>query len=124
MRGTRSPARSRTGKTRPCVTFSGALANYGSKSVTESTVAGWSLTSVNCQGATNTGSGGTATVVVNPGDHVVCTFTNKKDARLTIRKVTDPANSGADTFPFASVELGPFTLDTNGLENTYSNEKV
>jgi hypothetical protein len=95
-------------------TFSGAAANFGSKSVAEGSTAGWSLTGIDCGSATNSGSGSTATVTVNPGDHVVCTFTNKKDARLTITKVTAPVDSGTDSFPFTTSGSGisGFALDT------------
>jgi hypothetical protein len=105
-------------------TFSGALANYGSKAVTEGSTTGWTLTNVVCSKTNSTPGGSTATVNVQPGDHVVCTFTNKKDASLKIVKVTDPANSGADTFGFTSAALGPFTLDTNGADATNSDQKL
>jgi uncharacterized repeat protein (TIGR01451 family) len=105
-------------------TFSGS--NYGAKSVTEGATPGWSLAGVDCGSATNSGSGRTATVTVNPGDHVTCTYTNQKDATLTIVKVTDPGNSGTSTFPFTAAGAGMsgFTLDTNSADATNPSSKT
>ena len=105
-------------------TFSGT--GYGSKSVTEGTTSGWTLTNVDCGSASNSGSGATATVTVNPGDDITCTYTNKKDAKLTIKKVTDPANSGSDSFPYTSASSGvdaSFSLDTNAADATNPSQK-
>jgi hypothetical protein len=101
-------------------TFSGALSNYGVKTVVEGATQGWFLHDVSCT-KTNSGSGATATVTVNPGDTVVCTFTNWQNATLKIVKVTQPVNSGADAFNFSATGTGvttPFTLDTNGADLT------
>src|SRR5262249_5354283 len=106
-------------------TFTFAGSNYGSKSVTEAATAGWTLTDVSCTGATNSGSGSTATVDVNPGDNVVCTFTNVRDATLTITKDAIPNN--AQDFAFTTTGGGPaafaagFSLDDDAdatLPNT------
>ena len=68
----------------------------------------------------------TATVDIQPGDDVTCTFTNKKDATFTIVKVTDPADSGMDSFGFATASPGMsiFRLDTNADNAIYESQKT
>ena len=67
-------------------TFSGA--DFGSKTVTESAVAGWANTSLVCSEGTVDGS--TATLQVDPGDTITCTYVNKKDAKVTVIKDAQP----------------------------------
>lgn len=106
-------------------TFSGAAANFGAKTVSEVATTGWTLTNVDCGAATDSDASlAGISVDVQPGDSVVCTYTNKKDATLTIVKTTNPVNSGTSNFGFLSPALGPFTLDTNGADATYLNQKV
>ena len=92
----------------------------GSKSVTESATSGWSLTSVVCT-KTNTGSGATATVDIQPGDDVTCTFTNRQDA--TVQVVKDAQPNSAQDFAFTTTGLGAgFSLDDDA-DGTLSNTK-
>ncbi len=50
-------------------------------------------------------------VTIGPNDDVVCTFTNKKKAKITIKKVTNPVGTG--TFSFTG-GLGPFDVVAGG----------
>ena len=64
---------------------------------------------------------------VTAGADITCTYTNKKDAKLTIKKVTDPANSGSDSFPYTSASSGvdaSFSLDTNAADATNPSQKT
>jgi hypothetical protein len=80
--------------------FSLDASELGAHTVTESPVAGWSLTNLVCTGAggdssTNLGDR-KATLDIDAGEDVVCTFTNTKGASLTVVKVTDPASDPQD----------------------------
>ena len=59
----------------------------------------------------------TATINLEPGETVTCTFTNAEDDTITVEKVTEPPTT--DTFDFSS-DLGTFTL-THGLVHDFSN---
>jgi Prealbumin-like fold domain len=107
-------------------TISGS--QFGSKSVTEGATTGWTLTGVDCGSATNSGSGATATVDIEPGDDVTCTFTNKKDGSLTIVKDAKPNDLQDFSFSAANLAVSSFTLDDDqgviGADTTYSNQKT
>ena len=83
--------------------------------------AGWTLTNLVCAGAggdSSTSMGTrTATLDIDAGENVICTFTNTKlAAALTIRKVTDPAEDPQD-FDFGLTRAGipaDLDLDTDG----------
>lgn len=68
----------------------------GSYTVTESTLAGWNLTNLDCTG----GAGPYATslanrqvsITLNTDESVTCTFTNTKIPTLTVNKVLSPSN--------------------------------
>ena len=77
------------------------------------------------EGTTNLATG-VASFTVDAGDAITCTYTNTHEATVTITKVTDPANSGTDTFAYTTTGAGlsGFTLDTNGADATNSNTKV
>ncbi|MES3034317.1 MAG: hypothetical protein V4813_10035 [Gemmatimonadota bacterium] len=82
----------------------------GAKTVTESVVSGWSLTNLVCSaGSVNLGTR-TASVTLAAGDAVTCTFTNAKDATITIIK---------DAIPNAAQDFG-FTNTGSGLPSSFS----
>ena len=95
----------------------------GAKSVTETDAAGWTLTDLSCT-ETNSGTGSTATVDLQAGDDVTCTFTNRKAAKLTVKKVTDPVSAAQD-FAFTATGSGTsgFSLDTDS-DATLSDTEV
>ena len=61
---------------------------------------GWSLTNLVCTGggadSSTSLANRLATLDIDAGENVVCTFTNTKDASLTVVKVTDPASDPQD----------------------------
>ena len=81
----------------------------GTKTIQEDAETGWSLTTVDCAGVTETPISRGASFTVAAGDSINCTFTNVKDATVTITKVTDPASDPED--------FG-FTNSGNGLDAT------
>jgi hypothetical protein len=52
----------------------------GTYTVAEAGTPGWKLDGIACDDANSTGSGSTATIVVDPGEIVTCTFRNALDA--------------------------------------------
>ncbi|MBT2517041.1 hypothetical protein J7E29_06305 [Streptomyces sp. ISL-90] len=60
------------------------VADFGAHTVSESAVAGWTLTGLECTGAGGDSStdlaARTATLDIDAGEDVVCTFTNTKQA--------------------------------------------
>ncbi|HEX2030098.1 MAG TPA: hypothetical protein VHL78_01665, partial [Actinomycetota bacterium] len=62
--------------------------------------AGWQLTDLRCTGggANTSVSGSTASIGLDPGEAVVCTFENTREASITIEKDAVPDSSQA--FPF------------------------
>ena len=87
---------------------------FGTKTVTEGEVAGWSLADLDCTEGTESIPTRTASVAVDPGDAIICTFTNVKDATVRYTKVTDPASDPQD-FVFGTTGSGLTgdTLDTD-----------
>ena len=86
----------------------------GTKTITEAVPSGWTLTDVSCTNTVATRAGNQVTFAVDPGDAIVCTFTNVKDAKVTYRKVTDPATDIADfAFDATGAGLTDDTLDTD-----------
>jgi uncharacterized repeat protein (TIGR01451 family) len=72
---------------------------------TEATKSGWALTDVSCDSANATGNTTARTATFNPtaGEAITCTFTNAKQATLTVTKVCVPAN-----------DAGKFNLQIDG----------
>ncbi len=87
-------------------TFTVSGTGFGAKTISETPVAGWSLTGLVC--SEGTVSGATASLTVDPGDVINCTFTNTKDATVTI--VKDAVPNHAQDFAFTG-SFGPFSLD-------------
>jgi hypothetical protein len=83
----------------------------GAHTITESVIAGWVLTDIECTGGGDDSSVNletrTATLDIDAGELVVCTFTNGKLPLLTLTKVTIPASDPQD-----------FYLDVLGTVNT------
>jgi hypothetical protein len=71
---------------------SGALTSGSGYTVSESTPAGWTLTSAVCTDGTNTFGPANMTLGV-PGTSITCTFTNTKQGHIIVVKQTDPTGS-------------------------------
>ena len=74
---------------------------------------GWDLDGVVCTGGDSTVTVDGVTVHLDPGEDVVCTFTNVERGSITVVKETDP--DGGTGFDFSG-DLGDFTLDDGGTE--------
>ena len=100
----------------------------GTYTSTETVPDGWVLSSIVCDDDDSVGDRTTATATfeVAAGETVTCTFTNTSPATLTIEKVTDPVDSGADSFDFnaPSTGMSNFTLDTNAGDATNPSERT
>lgn len=101
-----------------------AAQQAGAHSFTEALTPGWSLIGSNCTNTTEVASddGRTLTFNVGAGDQIVCTYTNTKLAELTIRKVTDPAETDSATAtaftftPSESLDDATFALKHDGTK--------
>jgi hypothetical protein len=91
----------------------------GSYTFSENTEDGWNLTDIHCScGSDFDADLGAKKVVINlrAAENVVCTFTNKKMAKIIVKKEAVPAGSGLDaTFDFfwglqGGVSSNPFSL--------------
>ena len=111
-------------------TFNLNASQLGAKTVTESEVAGWTLTALECTGggvdsSTSLGTR-TATLDIDAGETVVCTFTNTKHASLTVVKETDPASDPQD-FDFDLTGSGvpaDLDLDTDAGDATLPSQET
>ncbi|MGH2697472.1 MAG: prealbumin-like fold domain-containing protein [Actinomycetota bacterium] len=100
----------------------------GTYSVSENAdPAGWQLTDIACVGGgPNTSDAGrTATIGLDPGENVVCTFTNTEEGSITIVKDAQPDSAQNFEFdPSANLDPGPnFFLDDDS-DPTLSNQRV
>ncbi|MBK9090529.1 MAG: IPTL-CTERM sorting domain-containing protein [Holophagales bacterium] len=95
----------------------------GTYDVTENLPAGWKLSQITCVdpdgGSTFNLATSTASIDVDAGEHVTCTFLNTAQGSVTIVKQTVPQDTGGQTFAFAG-GLGAFSL-TGGRSRTTSN---
>ncbi|MCK4315598.1 MAG: hypothetical protein KAX24_07485, partial [Anaerolineae bacterium] len=66
-----------------------------------------------CSGGDSDPIGTGVTIYLDPGEQIVCTFTNVQRGSITIVKKTDP-DGGAD-FDFSG-DLGTFSLDDDGSQ--------
>ncbi|MBL8777723.1 MAG: hypothetical protein JNK12_17410 [Acidimicrobiales bacterium] len=94
---------------RPSFISAGALAP-GTYTVQQSPVAGWTLVDIDCDTGENVDlSSGTATIVLEPDEHVTCTFYDRAPAI----RIVEESGSGHD-LGFTGCGpggCGPFTLD-------------
>ncbi|MCD4748589.1 MAG: carboxypeptidase regulatory-like domain-containing protein, partial [Thermoanaerobaculales bacterium] len=100
------------------VTFSNKPA--GAYSVTESATGGWSLSGLQCTdpdgGTVTNQSTRTATIDLDPGENIVCTYTNNGYGSITIAKNADPV--GSLNFSFSG-SLGTFSLKDDGVSSSF-----
>src|SRR5690606_38197013 len=94
----------------------------GSYAVTEVAQDGFENTALTCvdgdpDGTGSEASGGVGTIALDPGETVVCTYTNTPWGTLVVDKVTEPAGSEQE-FGLAWAPEGgepsPFTLTDGG----------
>ncbi len=73
----------------------------GTYTVTETAVAGWSISDITCNDGNSTGDTGTgvATYNVEVGETVTCTYTNNKNGQIIVAKETLP-DGDSQTFNF------------------------
>jgi plastocyanin len=85
----------------------------GSYDVSEALPAGWDLTQITCDdpdgGSAVDLAAATATIDVDPGEHITCTFLNIAQGSVTIIEQTDPMDAGGQAFDFAG-DLGALSL--------------
>jgi uncharacterized repeat protein (TIGR01451 family)/CSLREA domain-containing protein len=113
-------------------TGSATLPNVGpgSYAISETVPAGWQLTAApSCDDGSSpnpsTGSGGTATVRIDPGETVACTFSNTRQASITIVKDAVPNHAQDFGYTTSGAGLSSFSLDDDGDEtNALPSTKV
>lgn len=86
----------------------------GQYTSTEAALAGWDLNGISCDDNNSSGNGATATINVEAGESVTCTFSNSKRGHMIVRKQTDPADD-PQMFSFTGDLSG--TISDNGLIN-------
>jgi len=72
----------------------------GTYSVSEQVAAGWDLTSAVCSDESNP-----AAIELSAGEHVTCTFTNRKRGTIIVEKQTSP-DGAAGSFTFSGAAAG------------------
>ncbi len=96
----------------------------GSYAVSENdpSASGYELSGLSCAdsvkgGKPSSGDVGSRTASINldPGETVTCTFTNSEDDTITVEKVTIPASS--DSFGFDGGTLGAFTVAGGSVQD-------
>jgi hypothetical protein len=113
-------------------TFELVPADLGAHTVNEVVPDGWTRTNVVCEGDDDSSvdeDTGLATLDISPGEDVTCTYTNTKDASLTIVKQTDPASDPQDfhfdlAVPGGSSVPTDLDLDTDGSDDTLDSEET
>ena len=79
-------------------------------------------TSLVCSEGTVPGS--TATLQVDPGDEITCTYVNKKDATVTIVKDAQPDAAQDFEFTTTGSQLSDFSLDDDADATLVEHEDV
>jgi hypothetical protein len=98
----------------------------GSYTVTETGETGWDLTDLDCDDdastTPSTDTGATATINVDPGETVTCTYENSKRPTIIVRKVTTGTAGGPFTFTTTGGNgfTGPFDLTTLAVNTPVS----
>jgi len=102
----------------------------GSYSVTETVAslpAGFSFTNLECTGggANTTTLNEVATIGLDDGENITCTYTNTKSGSITVTKVTAPASDAQD-FAFTTTGSGlvDFSLDTDAGDADFPNTRT
>ena len=120
--GTLAPFSLTCGQSSQIVSTGSAFGNY---TVTEGTTSNWDFTSLQCTGggANTSTSGAVATVGLDAGENVTCTYTNTKRGSIVI--VKDAVPNDAQDFAFTSNITGSttFSLDDDA-DPTLSNTKT
>ena len=98
----------------------GRRPSFGAKTMTEAADGGWSLTGSRARMAPHRPD---AHGDAGSGDAITCTYTNKKDATLTIVKDAQPNAAQDFAFTTSGPQLSGFLLDDDG-DGTLSNTKV
>ncbi|MDH3707021.1 MAG: hypothetical protein OES57_13205, partial [Acidimicrobiia bacterium] len=96
----------------------------GQYTSTETVPAGWDLTDISCDDNDSTGTAATATFNVQPGEDVVCTFTNTKRGMVELLKLTNGAENQTMVWNFTltgpevneSDSSPPTTVDFGGAK--------
>ncbi len=90
--------------------YDSGLIKPGSYTLTETAIAGWTLTAATCS---NGSTPLTDTITLAPGEIVNCTFTNTENAQVIVDKITDPTSDPT---------LFDFTLSgsPSAISNTFS----
>ncbi len=97
--------------------FSKGAASYV---ISEDALADWQLTDLSCTGDNDNGSSfnlatRTATIDLDPGEDIICTFTNTELGKIIINKLTSPSGL-PDSFSFTPSYGANFNL-TDGASN-------
>ena len=98
----------------------------GAYTVAEGVVGGWALTSLTCDDTNSTGDVGTrtASIQLDPGETVACTFTNDAEGSVIVVKDAQPDDGADFGFTAAGAGLSNFTLDDDPEDGTLSNTQV
>lgn len=89
----------------------------GNYSVTETGLLGWDLANIVCDDSDSTKNGSSASINVGNNETVTCTFTNTKQASLTVVKNVINDNGGAKT-------VSDFDIKFNNTTPTFDNGTV
>lgn len=93
----------------------------GTYTVTETGVTGFDLTNLTCDDNNSTVSGAVATINLESGETVTCTYTNTQRGKIIVEKQTIPS-SDSTSFDFTSTTLSPSSFDlSHGEQEVFEN---